>query len=256
MIKRIAAIGDIHGCWEELEELYHKLCWLSLDEIWHLGDLVDRGPHSGKVIELCRKYNIKGVKGNHDESIINHWDRVSRGGHAPKNEDKRKTITELVQADIDYLKELPYLHVIDDLNLVLVHGGLYPKIPLYAQPTNVCRLQMIHPYQPGKSVWWGNDAELMFANAKSEEEWRKLGWERWYKVYDHEQDVLFGHSTWAQPMIWENEGYGKCIGVDTGSCFGGMVTACIYENSGSFSFLGVKSKKLYYPDAHRAFNEG
>jgi hypothetical protein len=39
MSKKIAAIGDVHGCYEELEQLYNSLCWISLDEIWHLGDL-------------------------------------------------------------------------------------------------------------------------------------------------------------------------------------------------------------------------
>jgi len=256
MIQRIAAIGDIHACYEELEELYNKLCWVSLDEIWHLGDVCDRGPHSGKTIEFCRKHNIKGVKGNHDESIINHWDRMLRGSTPTQNADKRKTLTEIVQADVDYLKDLPYLHIFHDINTVLVHGGLWPKMPLYAQPTSVCRLQMIHPHYPGKTMWWGNNASLMFEGAKSEEELVKDGWIRWYKAYDHEQHIVFGHSTFAQPMIWQNPGYGKTIGVDTGSSFGGCLTACIMDNSGKPWFISVKNKKLYYPSASRAFMEG
>jgi diadenosine tetraphosphatase ApaH/serine/threonine PP2A family protein phosphatase len=239
-----------------LEELYRRLCWLSLDGIWHLGDLVDRGPNSGKAVEFCRTKGIKGVLGNHDDTIIGHWDRFTKHGFVPRNVDKQRTLREVVQADIDYLRTLPYLHVIDDLSVVLVHGGLFPRIPLYAQNSNVCRLQMVHPDFPGKSVWWGEDAKLMYANGKTEEEQRALGWERWYKVYDHEQDVYFGHSTWAQPMIWQNEGAGKCVGIDTGSCFGGSVTAAIIDSSRSPVFLSVKCKKLYYPDAHRAFNEG
>jgi hypothetical protein len=193
--------------------------------------------------------------GNHDDSIINHWNRFNSSGGLPRNLDKRKTLSELCQRDVDYLSTLPYLHVFDDLGLVLVHGGLFPKIPLYAQPINVCRTQMVNPFYPGKSVWWGNDAKLMFKNGKTEDEMRAEGWERWYRVYDHEQDVIFGHSTFAQPMIYQNKGYGRCIGVDTGSCFGGSVTAAIYSAS-SLSFISVKCKELYYPDAHRAFNEG
>lgn len=256
MIQRIAAIGDVHGCYEELEQLYNRLCWISIDEIWHVGDLVDRGPHSGKTVEFCRKKGIKGVRGNHDDVIIDHWDRRNKVGFKLRNLDKQRTLREIVQDDIDYLRSLPFLHVFDDLNTVLVHGGLYPKLPLYAQPNNVCRLQMVHPDHPKKSVWWGEDAVLMYDKSKSEEEWRASGWERWYRVYDHEQHVIFGHSTWAQPMIWQNPGAGKCIGVDTGSCFGGSVTAAIMDSSGIPIFLSVKCKELYYQDAHRAFNEG
>lgn len=38
-MKRIAVIGDIHGCIDELNLLYKAICHHSIDEIWHVGDL-------------------------------------------------------------------------------------------------------------------------------------------------------------------------------------------------------------------------
>lgn len=256
MIQRIAAIGDVHGCYEEFEQLIHALSWLSLDEIWHVGDLVDRGPHSGKTIDVALKYDIKGVMGNHDDSIINHFDRVSRGCSQPRNPDKRKTLQEITDHHVSYLRNLPFLHVIDPLNLVLVHGGIFPSIPLYAQSVNVCRAQMVHPFLPGKTKWWGEDAKMFEAFGETEEQLTKKGWNRWYRLYDHDQHVIFGHSTFAQPFIHQNPGYGMTIGVDTGSCFGGSVTACIFDGTTNPSFMSVKCKKIYYTDAYRSFMEG
>lgn len=39
MIKRVAVISDIHGCNVEFQELINRLNWISLDEIWAVGDL-------------------------------------------------------------------------------------------------------------------------------------------------------------------------------------------------------------------------
>ena len=59
--QRIAIFGDCHGCPEELKQLVGALSWLSLDAIFSTGDLVDRGPDSGAVVDFCRLNGIKKV---------------------------------------------------------------------------------------------------------------------------------------------------------------------------------------------------
>lgn len=219
------------------------------------GSLVDRGPDSHKVIEFCRNNNIKGVLGNHDDSIINHWKRMKKDGHIPSNLEKQRTLSQLTQEDIDYLESLPYIHVMDDMNLILVHGGVQPNIPLYQNTSNVCRLQMVHPNYPGKTRWFGADAD-QHSCGKTEEESRKDGWTRWYESYDHKQDVIFGHSSFYQPMIHSpSDNVGKCIGIDTGSSFGGCLTACVYSNTNNFFFISIKNKKVYCKSTSRQFWE-
>lgn len=252
---RIAAIGDVHGCVDEFRQLVSVLEWQSLDEIWTLGDLVDRGPDSAGAIQLCLDKNIKSVMGNHDQSIINHYDTLQKTGNLPKNLDKKITLAQLKPHHINYLKGCPNLHVNDELGLILVHGGVWPHLPLYAQPGNVIRAQMIHPKIFGKNRWWGPDAAMGAKDGKTEEESRAEGWERWYRLYDFKEDILFGHSTWYQPMVYESKTGGKCIGVDTGSCFGGSVTACIYDSSKEFHFISVKAKKTYYASTTRSYWE-
>lgn len=219
--------------------------------IW--GIFVDRGPDSGGVVQFCIDKGIFGVSGNHDVSILNHFNRIKSGGLPPFNPDKQATLRQLNQTHIDYIATLPPIHVIDDLGLILVHGGIWPDVPVYAQNPNVIRVQMIHPDLPGKVRWWGAHA-THGPSGKTEEQSRAEGWERWYKVYDHEQDVIFGHSTFAQPMIHRPAGAGRCIGIDTGSSFGGCLTAAIYSQSELF-FISIKNKTVYCQSTTRHFFE-
>lgn len=242
----LAIISDPHGCVKEFNLLVSKLEWISLDEIWTVGDLVDRGSDSHGVIQTCIKKGIKSVKGNHEESICSHYRRVQKGGDLPFNESKRNTLAQLTEEDFNYIDNLPYIHVDDKLGLIIVHAGVWPNIPLYKQPTNVCRAQMIHPDIPGQTKWWNqpNEAQLY-----------KEGWRRWISLYDYKEDIIFGHSTCAQPTTRQNLGMGKTIGIDTGSCFGGMVTACIYYDNKEYIYLAVKSEAIYTKDVKRSFWE-
>lgn len=76
--RRVYAIGDIHGCADELDRL---LAMIEADEagrgeatttLIFIGDLVDRGPASARVIErLCalvaERADVRVLAGNHEE---------------------------------------------------------------------------------------------------------------------------------------------------------------------------------------------
>jgi hypothetical protein len=137
---------------------------------------------------------------------------------------------------------LPLLHCIDELNLVIVHGGLWPY-PIYAQPLNVIRAQMIHPRKYGSSKWWGSDAEKM---GYTEESLRKEGWSRWYEIYNRPENVVYGHSVFGVP--YEHQAFptaGKTLGIDTGSCFGGNLTAAIIGPNWVEKFVSVPPRAIY-----------
>ena len=72
--EKIFAIGDIHGCAEELESLLSQLPIEKNDTIVFLGDYIDRGPNSKKVIdlilELKKGQNIVCLMGNHESMAI------------------------------------------------------------------------------------------------------------------------------------------------------------------------------------------
>jgi serine/threonine protein phosphatase 1 len=63
----VAVIGDIHGCYYTLVELYNKIKSKYPDiPIYSVGDLVDRGNNSFETVEFIKKNEIKFTAGNHD----------------------------------------------------------------------------------------------------------------------------------------------------------------------------------------------
>ena len=76
----IYAIGDIHGCLNELVSIHQKILSYEKykkeeDLIIYLGDYIDRGPKSKQVVDEIIEFKNKGFKtyflmGNHDEMMI------------------------------------------------------------------------------------------------------------------------------------------------------------------------------------------
>jgi serine/threonine protein phosphatase 1 len=68
-MSRIFAIGDIHGCGLTLEKLLlEELQITAEDEMYFLGDYIDRGPSSKKVIDLIlqlqkENYHVHTLRG-------------------------------------------------------------------------------------------------------------------------------------------------------------------------------------------------
>jgi serine/threonine protein phosphatase 1 len=73
---RRLVIGDIHGCLKTLQSLLEKKIMLSReDEVYFVGDYIDRGPDSKGVldylIELIENgYQTVFIRGNHEEMLI------------------------------------------------------------------------------------------------------------------------------------------------------------------------------------------
>lgn len=228
MKKRIAIIGDIHGCIDELTELLDRLRAEQLDAIYHLGDLVDRGPDSGAVVSLMRRQGIAGVMGNHESKLL---DLLKKSKPKDiKSEDKRRSAESLSAnpGSMEYVAALPRIHLIDDVlpvPVALVHAGFWPRLPLWKQPFAVMMAQRIDPDKPGSAAWLSDE------KAKAE------GLVPWWDVWDGEETVVFGHTVFQEPQV-----FGQTIGIDTGCVFGGALTALILPD---MTFIQVRAKRQY-----------
>ena len=159
MSDQVAIFGDCHGQSGMLEELLIKIRdEAPKSQIYTCGDLIDRGPDSYGVIDLCIKYEVKGCYGNHEiwmKSLVE--DRVFDSMALTKLMGGKETfrsysvmdfsnetdaaiefLDSIPQDHKDYLKSLkPYLKIeVDGWKYWLIHAGLSNKAASYIKSTN------------------------------------------------------------------------------------------------------------------------
>ena len=64
-MNKLIVYGDIHGCFNELEELRNSLNIQSNDAEVCVGDILTKGKDSIKTLRYIQKNNILSVLGNH-----------------------------------------------------------------------------------------------------------------------------------------------------------------------------------------------
>ena len=120
------AIGDIQGCDRTLRRLLKRIRFEpGEDRLWLVGDLVNRGPGSLKVLRWARDLGdrVTAVLGNHDLHLLGR----AFGTRAPKSRDTLDAVLEAPDREelIEWLRRRPLLHREGDF--VLVHAGLLPS---------------------------------------------------------------------------------------------------------------------------------
>src|SRR3954470_13748102 len=74
MAARTIAIGDVHGCADALAALLDAVAPDPADTVVMLGDYVDRGPDSRRVLDrlvaLAGRCKLVPLLGNHDELLL------------------------------------------------------------------------------------------------------------------------------------------------------------------------------------------
>ncbi len=120
------AIGDVQGCYEELRELLARVRFSAdRDQLWFVGDLVNRGPRSLEVLRFVRALgeNAATVLGNHDLHLL----AVAAGRRRMRRSDTLEEVLEAKDRErlIEWLSERPLAqHAGGDL---IVHAGIVPQ---------------------------------------------------------------------------------------------------------------------------------
>jgi bis(5'-nucleosyl)-tetraphosphatase (symmetrical) len=120
------AIGDVQGCYTELRALLAQLKFSSdRDQIWFVGDLVNRGPQSLEVVRFVRALDANAVTvlGNHDLHLL----AVACGSHRKRKADTLDEIFAAPDRDalLDWLIRRPLAHY--ERGDLLVHAGVVPQ---------------------------------------------------------------------------------------------------------------------------------
>ena len=141
------AISDVHGCRTQLSHLLDKISPAAEDEVWFLGDLIDRGPRSAELLVWATTeapQNFHFLLGNH-EDMAGCVVRRDPEGLRPRiddpwtygaNDGERTRRALLRRTDADWRRDVlaPWLASLEpfapvtvgDRDVLLVHAGFDP----------------------------------------------------------------------------------------------------------------------------------
>lgn len=120
------AIGDIQGCYTEFRQLLDLINPdFSRDQLWLVGDIVNRGPDSLQMLRFVRSLpdkSIIAVLGNHDLHLL----MVAAGHGRLHRDDTLDGILHAPDRDelLDWLRHRSMLHAGHEC--IMVHAGLLP----------------------------------------------------------------------------------------------------------------------------------
>ncbi|HTN94585.1 MAG TPA: symmetrical bis(5'-nucleosyl)-tetraphosphatase [Gallionella sp.] len=122
----IYAVGDIQGCHAELVRVLDQINFdQAADQLWLVGDLVNRGPGSLQVLRLVKSLGDSAITvlGNHDLHLLAVAEDVAELN-------RNDTLDDILAAPdreelLRWLRNQRLLHAQD--GFVLVHAGLLPQ---------------------------------------------------------------------------------------------------------------------------------
>ncbi len=164
-------IPDIHGCVNTLKALIEEqIKPVRSDELYFLGDYIDRGPESRAVIDYIRamqknEYIVTPLKGNHEDLMVELYDAemhsksplffhiISRkkrswyaiGGKETMRSFRIRNLREIQPEYIEWMRNLDYFVSLE--KFILVHAGFNCKID--------------NPFTDIQSMLWLRDYEIL-----------------------------------------------------------------------------------------------
>ncbi|RMH36741.1 MAG: symmetrical bis(5'-nucleosyl)-tetraphosphatase [Gammaproteobacteria bacterium] len=260
-------IGDLQGCWQPLQRLLDAIGYRpQSDELYFVGDLINRGPDSLACLRWCYAAGeqVKVVLGNHDLAAMAMWYQ----GKPPM-----PTLEPLWGAPdapqlFDWLCHQPLLRVINAQKAIIVHAGMPPNWTLAQAQTYAEAVQAHLQADDDTCVkflkqMWGNSPEcwhqcqaeierlrftvnaltrmrMVDADGCLDFTWKghpddaSNALQPWFKLplaIPRGYRIVFGH--WA--ALNGETGVANVIGVDTGCVWGGRLTAYRLDDGAYFS---------------------
>jgi predicted phosphodiesterase len=239
---RTILIGDVHGMDLELDRLLGLLQPTQNDTVVFVGDLVDKGPNSPRVVQTVRRLqestNVVVVEGNHEEKHRKHRKNLQNGRTRPG---PVNDITEqLTDDDVEFMDGFVPFHRIPEHNILVVHGGVPGNWTSF--PSTVEELNSL---SKRKQKRYGKVSRTRHV-CKDTGKFRCLNSESpsdpfWSDVYDGRfGHVVFGH----EPQMDGPQERQHSTGIDTGCVFGGSLTGLVLNPDGTRHYTSVPGRKF------------
>lgn len=204
--KTVVIVGDIHGCFDEFQELLYKIGWNpKTNIIIHTGDLIDRGPKIRETLEFAMNpaNNMYSLMSNHEYNLL----KYLRG--SPAKPSLGKTIYQIRESLkqpflLDWLESLPYIIRWSE-DCYVVHAGIAPQVSINRQKKETCIYVRA----------WNPLTQKMSKERERDKPWY---------TFTHNEDIkiFFGHQihcfSWISPYA---------VAMDGGVAFGNTLRACI-----------------------------
>ena len=233
-------IGDIHGCYDELNELLLSLgytvevpegAWPRVNhpqgrKAVFVGDLVDRGPRTPDVLKLVMGSIGSGtaycVAGNHDVKLarkLNGRDVKLTHGLAESIAQLEGETAEFRSRVFEFLDRLVSHYVFDGGRLVVAHAGLREE--MHGRGSGAVRQFAMYGETTGETDEYGLPVRY-----------------NWAADYRGKAAVVYGHTP-VPYAEWLN----NTLCIDTGCVFGGKLTALRYPER---KLVSVPARRTYY----------
>lgn len=216
-------IGDIHGCYTELQALLDKAGLTATDRIISIGDCVDRGPETPAVVRFFSAHTqAQVIMGNHERKHVRaarHEVKLARSQQISK-----------IQWGAAYPEALTFM------------SGL----PLYLDLPDAL---LAHGYfEPGRSVDQQHPSVLcgtMGGDKHLNTHYRLP----WYELYDGDKPIVVGHKNYTgttQPFVYQD----RVFGLDTDCVTGKALTGLLLP---AFRFVSVPSRGNHWQQIKRLY---
>ena len=218
-------VGDIHGCYVELQELLATAGIAEDDTIIALGDIVDRGPETPQVLDFFHlQPNARSLMGNHERKHM----RGARG----EVELAMSQIIARGQFGDAYADALAWMAAfplyIDLPHAILVHGYLEPDVLLEQQ------------------------LEIVLCGTMGGDRYLQNRYDQpWYALYKGDKPVIVGHHDYlrnGQLFVYQD----RIFGLDTSCVHGKRLTGITLPD---FNIFSVPSRGDLWNDMRRQYRQ-
>lgn len=206
---RKIVVGDIHGCRVEFEKLLDKVDFDPLsDELYLVGDLINKGPDSLGVIHSALSAEATIIAGNHELHFLNAVREKTLKKHTSFLEMTKNWSSETIEWVCTWIETLPLYHENEDF--LMLHAGLEPDFPLEMQnQKTLCTIRNLKNGDP------------------------------WHKAYKGTKPIVYGHWALQGRHFTKNT-----FGLDSGCVYGRELSALIFPEKRLISIPAEKSYVL------------